>query len=497
MLKDAFNNPELERNILYRLRPKMVILTLIFTLAFCVFVALVTLLGNNRYYRYYSDDGLDLFRFYTGFAVIIGYSYALLAASFSIIGEKTRKTYDFLFMTPMSDAQITIGKLFGSTIHMWFIIGIITPFITFAAVRSYTHIGFYDFALFYLILISGSILCASIGLLFSVSINPKSSLIVAAGNILIMGSALTGLIVGFARTDNQFLNILTPTTFLERFELTSSLTSACFFGLSIDKGLLTVVIYIWFSFWIIRAVIRRIRNPYGTYLKPLEALLFFAGLEALLTGMHWHTFSQEAHIWDAFSFYLLFNGLVLVMMILLMSLSRDTYLDYVRGTLTKKPFRFMDSKAPPHTLFLFLCILVFIGLYGIVNAGNIPIKYAFNAYLAFSVLIVFIYVFYLLVQFCKTIFKYSGPLVAILIICGASIIPSIILAAFRMPEEYILYLNPIVYIVEMQNTRHWYSQYFDYSGPPVALTVLLGVMVAVFIMRHYQLKNKVARRMKE
>ena len=140
---------------------------------------------------------------------------------------------------------------------------------------------------------------------------------------------------------------------------------------------------------------------------------------------------------------------------------------------------------------------MFIGLYGIVNAGNIPIKYAFNAYLAFSVLIVFIYVFYLLVQFCKTIFKYSGPLVAILIICGASIIPSIILAAFRMPEEYILYLNPIVYIVEMQNTRHWYSQYFDYSGPPVALTVLLGVMVAVFIMRHYQLKNKVARRMKE
>ncbi|MBI5777921.1 MAG: ABC transporter permease subunit [Planctomycetes bacterium] len=502
MFKNAFNNPELERNILYRLRPKMAVLTLVFTVAFCVFVALVTLLNNNRYYYgYYNDGGLELFRFYTGFALILGYSYALLAASFSIISEKTRKTYDLLFMAPMSDAQISIGKLIGSSIHMWLILGIVTPFITFAAVRSYETIGLYNFTLFYLVLISGCVLCASIGLLFSVSINPKSSLIVAAGNIIIMGSALGGLIAGFARTDNQFLAILTPTSFLARFDsYDHALTSADFFGLSIDKGLLTIAIYIWFSFWIIRAVIRRIRNPYGTYLKPLEALGFFAGLEIFLTGMHWNTFTQPSHIWNAFSFYLLFNGLVLVMMVLLMALPRDTYQDYVRGILAKRPFGFMDRKSPPHILLLLLCGVLFAGLYGIINSNDISVKYAPEIYLAFWVLVAFVYIFYLLVQFCKTIFVYSGPLVAVLIICAASIIPSIILGVCRMPEKYFLYFNPIAYIMEIPGVyRHdyWHLRDADYFGPPVALTILLGVMLVVFVMRHYQLRAKIARRMKE
>ncbi|MEW6026687.1 MAG: ABC transporter permease subunit [Planctomycetota bacterium] len=500
MVKEAFDNPEIERNLLYRLRPKTFILTLIFTAAFCAFMLLVTFLNNHSYYYgYYNDNGLELFQFYTAFALMLGYSYALLAAAFSIIREKTNKTYDFLYMVPMSDAKITVGKLIGSTIHMWFILGIVTPFITFAAVRSYTPIGLYNFFLFYLILISGCVLCASIGLLFSVGVAPKSSLIVVSGNIIVLGSALAGLIAGFARTGNQFIAILTPTTFLERFDQPSALTTADFFGFSIDNGILTVILYAWFSFWIIRAVIRRVRNPYGTYLKPLEALGFFAGLEVLLAGTHWNTFALHSRLWESFSFYLLFNGLVLLMMILLMTVPRDTYLDYVRGILTKKPSGFMDIKSPPHILMLLLCLILLIGFYGITNSRGLSLNYATDAYLSIWILVVFLYIFYLLVQLCKTFFIYSGFFAAVLIICAASIIPMIIIGVFRMPEKYILYFNPIIYIVEMHSNYYHYRYYrdFDYFGPPVALTVVLAVMLVIFILRHYQIENKVARRMGE
>lgn len=500
MLKDAWNNPELERNILYRLRPRNIILTSLLTVAFCIFVAGIVLMRRSNYdysYNFSMDNGLGLFLFYVGTALFLGCFYSYIAASRSVIGEKSRKTYDFLFMVPMSDTQVTIGKLLGSTIHMWFILGILTPFIAFAAVKSYAPVSLAEFFIFCGILLTGCVLAASIGLLLSSGLSPKSSLISSGSTIGLVIIAFIAFIMGFSSNDTGIISVFFPTAFIARYNPylpDTPLTD--FFGISIDKGLLTIALYAWLSLWVIKAIIRRIRNPYGTYLKPWEALVLFVGLEFFLLGIHWNKYIQESYEWNVISFSLIFNGIIIAVIMLLLTLNKESYLDYLRNELLKRPVRFMSDQSPPHMLFFFLVVIFLLGIGGIMFSGISSRSFIFDAFLASLVMITFLYSFCLLVQLAKTIFVYSGSLIAILITGACLALPEIAIGVLNLPDKYNVYINPVSYIIEMQNSYYDWSG-FEYLALPFGLTVLMVAMMAVFAWRHYHLKWAVARRMKE
>jgi len=500
MLKNAWNNPELERNIIYRLRPRNIILTSLLTVAFCGFVVIIVMMRRSNYdysYDFSRDNGLNLFLFYVGTSLFFGYFYSYIAASRSVIGEKSRKTYDFLFMAPMSDTQVTIGKLLGSTIHMWFILGILTPFIAFAAVRSYASVSLAGFFVFYGILLSGCILAASIGLLLSSGLSPKSSFISSGSTIGLVIIAFVAFMMGFSSSDAGIISIFFPTAFIARYNQYSYDTSLTdFFGTPIDKGLLTIALYAWLSLWIIKAVIRRIRNPSGTYLNPWEALILFVGLGLFLLGIHWNKYIQESYEWDIISFSLIFNGIVIAVIMLLLTLNKESYLDYLRNRLMNRPVRFMSYQSPPHMLFFFLSIIFLLDIGGIMFSGISSWSFILAALLASWVMIAFLYSFCLLVQLAKTIFIYSGSLIAILVAGTGLSLPPIAIGVLNLPDKYNIYSNPVSYIIEMQNSYYVWSG-FEYLALPFGLTVLMVAMLAVFAWRHYQLKGAVARRMKE
>ena len=499
MLKGIFNNPEIIRNSRYRLRQKTVILTIVVTMILFIFIGIMAL-GPSR--GPMTESWHALFIVYASFALIVGYFYGTGLTATSIIGEKDKKTYDFLFMTPLSDTDIAIGKLIGSTVHMWLILAIMTLFLVISALAG--GINGIRFIIFYLTLISGALFCSSLGLLVSVSINKIASSFIGVGILIILFIFSSSL--GATGSDNywsdafgylKFLGLLSP--FAVLWNISGELNSdsgryqniISFFNFGINGGWFTVLLYLWFGYWIMRAVIRRIRNLQGVYLTPIETIIFFGVLEVLLIGFQWKYARYDITVWASLATYLLINGLLLIILFSFLTLSREGYFNYVRNRLANKSFGLLDKRTPPHLLCILLCVLVMLGVF-IMTAGFSKCGVTLTC-LEIWVLIALVSIFYLLVQWLKTILVNTGTLVSIIILMVVLGLPPMVVAIFNLADKTYLYLNPIAYIT----ATHHYGElsHLDLWFHPVLLGVILIGMLCLFLKRHSTIKKIVQHRM--
>jgi len=282
MLNDIFNNPEILRNFRYRLRPKTIILTSILTVALLSFIALLVLAPEHRSFNT-TERWQTLFLIYAWSILSIGCLYAISLTHTSIIGEKDKKTYDYLFMTPISDRTIAIGKLIGSTVRLWFIVAIVSVFLLISGLAG--KVDGVKLITFFFILFIGLLACAALGLLISVSVNKMTSSIV--GIVIVLGIYFFSLaVIQIGKNDQpylKFFSLLTP------FSVVSDITSSMryvrseniisFLGFHINGAWMTIFLYAWLIYWMMRAVTRKIRNLQGVYLTQIEAILFFAVFE--------------------------------------------------------------------------------------------------------------------------------------------------------------------------------------------------------------------------
>ncbi|MFH1226919.1 MAG: ABC transporter permease [Planctomycetota bacterium] len=507
MIKDIFTNPEVIRNARYRLRPKTVWLTIFITAAFLILVAIMAFnpLRDNAH-----ESWRNLFVAYAWIATVTGFFYGVSLTTMSVMGEKDKKTYDFMFMTPLSDSAISIGKLIGSSLHMWLILAIMTLFLLVSGLGG--EIAPVKMLVFYLALILGSLLCAACGMLVSVSITRTTSSLV--GVLIVLGVCVisSGLGMGSREYDGylQFYGLLSPVPII--MDISEELSRwydpniISFFNRNINAGLLTIAIYAWLIFWIMRAVIRKVRNLQGVYFTELEALIIFVVFEVLMAGFQWKYMSNPygKHFWDSLATYLITNGIFLAVFSCGLTLSREDYFSYVRQGILKTPAEALRKLSPPHILYIILCLTMIGGLLMIpFRTDNLLL-----VGLEIWVLIAAVSIFYLLVQFLRTILVYAGPVVAIIISAAALGLPPIFLAAFGVPDKYFVWFNPIAYITQI----HWFlfrlgtDYYYHYRNKPftntdlwflpVLLAVMLAMMLVFFIVRHNQIKRTIRHRMK-
>lgn len=489
MFSDIFNNPEIIRNIRYRLRPKTIILTLVLTIASILFIAILVM-GQ---YGPSMEKSMNLFRIYAWLSTSVGFLYGILLTQTSIIGERDKKTYDFLFMTPLSDRVIAIGKLLGSTVHMWLILFIMMFFLFFTGLGAWAN-GL-KLVIFFLTLILGALASASLGLLISVSINKTASALVGFVIILIIYFSTLSFAIGIPGHLSylRFYGLLNPASVIldignKYVKGTDNIIS--FFSSEINAGWMTIFLYAWLVFWMMRAVIRKIRNLHGAYLTQIEALIFFVVFEILLVGFQWEYIRDTYDFWQSLATYLLTNGIILLIISCGLTLNREEYFSYARGKSMNTPYRLLGKNAPAHLLFLILCLIMTAGLFVMlyVRPADIPISLLA---LQTGVLIATIGIFYLLVQLLKTVFIYSGPVVSIITLALFLTLPPVVVGVFDMREICYIYCSPIAYIYfltgELSHPEFWFL--------PVLLGALLVIMLVVFIFRHNAIKKIVRHRL--
>jgi len=497
MFQDIFSNPEIVRNARHRLRPKTVIMTIVITTVFLIFVAFLALGPHNRvdYKSWHA-----LFIAYAWISTLAGFFYGISLTTTSIIGEKDKKTYDFMFMTPMTDWQIAIGKLLGSTLHLWVILAIMMPLLGLSGFAG--QVETVRMFIFYLVLILGSLFCAAAGLLVSVSITRMTSSF--AGVIIVLLIAYAGGMFAEAGRYVPYLNfygLLSPISTIrditDQFE-TSSYSfknSISFFGAEFNGGWFTIFLYVWLTFWIMRAVIRKIRNLQGVYLTKVEAFIFFIVMETLLVGFQWEYLrSGEGKFWPSLATYLITNGMLITLLSCGLTLSREGYFSYVRQRLAGAPLKPGDKRTPPHVLHIALCLIVALGFVAAQAKATFPAPDITIALLEIFVLVAGISIFYILLQYLKTIFVTAGPLVAFIITGAVLAIPPIFIAAFDLPGKYHTYFNPLAYITNVPYLRVDFTN-TDLWVHPVILGVVLIGMIIMFVLRHSAIKRIIRHRM--
>ncbi|MEK7310131.1 MAG: ABC transporter permease, partial [Planctomycetota bacterium] len=475
MFSDIFNNPEILRNLRYRLRPKTIILSILIVNVLFISIGILALLSK---YTVRVEDWRNLFLVYAWFAIIINFAYAVALTTTSIVGEKDKKTYDYLFMTPLSDRAIAIGKLIGSTVNMWLILATMLPYLAISGM-----LGLVDttrLMLFFPVLILGALFSASLGLLISVSINKMASGFAGVFILIIIGS----FSVALSQSYSEFircLGLLSPFTSLldiqSRYHRYNK-DIISFFGIDITAGWLTIFLFIWLTYWIMKAVSRRVRNLQGVFLTQIETLIFFIVFEIFMVGCQWEYLHYNRYFNESFAVYLITNGVLLIILSLGLTLSRENYFSYIRNRLSNQPYKLLGKQNPAHFLFVLLAAILIVGFI-IMCSYQQPLI----TWLSIWVLIATVSVFYLLVQWLKTILLYSGPAISFVIFGVVLGIPPIVIAVFDLPDIFYAYLNPIAYITEM---RHFYKDMHGYSvwTHPILISGVLLVMLCLFIWRH-------------
>ena len=494
MLKDIFNNPEIIRNIRYRLRLKTVIITISLTCFLALFVGFVTV-APESHLSPWPVRCHGLFLIYAWTTAVICCLYGVSTTTPSIINEKDKKTYDFMFMTPLSDRTIAVGKLLGSTINMWLILALLTPFLLISGLMGEVNILALMF--FYFILVTSALLSAAIGMLISVSTGKVTSGFVGVIAIIVIYFGSASFIAARKEAPYlEFFSLVNPSRIL--IDITGGEKPfkdiISFFGQDINAAYLTIGLYIWFIFWIMRAVTRRIRNLRDAFFTPIEAIIFFAVFETLILGFQWKYMRTADYFWPSFTTYLYVNTILLLLLTAGMTLSREGYFAYVRGRIENQKYKLLDRRRPAHLLFGLLCAMMVIGLLIITKATTLecttpPLVIWLEAW----VIIVVVLAIYLLVQLFKTILVNSGPLVSALIIILALSLPPIVIKAFKIPEEYYMYLNPGAYLSQ---ARYYWAEEIHLWIHPIVSTVVLLVIAVFFGLRHYQIKRVIQCRMK-
>jgi ABC-type transport system involved in multi-copper enzyme maturation permease subunit len=493
MFKDIFNNPEIIRNVRYRLRLMSVIITVSLTYFLALFVIFVVIVPSSH--TPYPERFHGLFLFYAWITILIGCLYGVSATTPSIINEKDKKTYDFMFMTPLSDRTIAVGKLLGSTIHMWFLIALLTPFLLISGLLGKVDILALIF--FYLILLVSTLLSATIGMLISVSVGKTTSGFAGVIAIIIIYFASASFIGLRKEAPHlEFFSLVNPSRIL--IDITGGKEPfkdiISFFGNDINAAYLTIGLYIWFIFWIMRAVIRRIRNLQGVLFTPIEAIIFFTVFEFLILGFQWKYMRTTEYFWPSFAIYLSVNIMLLLLLIPGITLSKENYFAYVRGRAESQRYKLMDRRRPAHLLFGLLCTIMVIGLLIITEATTLECTATpLVIWLQTWVVIAMILSIYLIVQMSKTILTNYGSFASLIIIILSLSLPPIVIGTFKIPEEYYMHLNPIAYLIGAPNL--WASGIYLWIHP-IVITAVLLLMILLFTLRHFQIWQVIQRRMK-
>jgi hypothetical protein len=295
---NLFSNPEILRNARIQLRPRKILIAAGICAIVSVVLAYVFFQGNvDVNGTPVSDRGDLLLRtilWIQAAILVIGGGIACIHA---IQREKDQNTFDFQRLTRLSPLELTLGKLFGTPLMVFFVFLCLIPVAIVGAVAG--HVSASIVLVAYVLLILGAIVYNSFALVMSLFLR-RGTVTWAILFFLVF--------VGYSSSSNVFLaaylalGSISPFIAIDLVKQNSwSLTSETisiggrvfhqpnpfhdvFFGVTVHHALVLFILYITILAWLIPAVARNIkRDPtnYELYTPP-QALGFLCYLNFIL-----------------------------------------------------------------------------------------------------------------------------------------------------------------------------------------------------------------------
>jgi hypothetical protein len=296
---NLFSNPEILRNARIQLRPRK----LLIAAGICAAISIV--LG---YVFFHSDAHISIDG--TGYGPGLGLLHTILwiQAAILVIGggiacihaiqrEKDQNTFDFQRLTRLSPLELTLGKLFGAPLMVFFVFlcfipvaivgavaGNVSPTILLAAyvLLILGTIVYYSFALVMsLFLRRGTVTWAILFFLVFVGYTSSSNIWLSA--YLAFGTVSPFVAIELVRQNSWSLATSTLMIGGHQFYPPNPLRDL-FFGVTVHHALVLFIFYITILAWLIPAVARNIKRDPTNYelYTPSQALGFLCYLNFIL-----------------------------------------------------------------------------------------------------------------------------------------------------------------------------------------------------------------------
>ena len=271
-----WNNPEMEKNIRAKLRAKITKGGIIIYLLLIAAIAMLMFFGYSEYQKSvpWGEYSKHMFGTIAAFQALLSFIVGAVMISESIASEKEKGSLDFLYMIPSDKWMIITGKILGVPILIYMILGINIPITLYALLAG--GLSLINFALFYIIIIFGSLFFYSWALLAS-AVSPKYSW---ANSITLIG------IITFLVLMADKLACLNPVTYLIKFWGGDPIGNTLFYGVEIYDPVLAVVVYSIFSIWMLTGTRQHLNNHWDSVFTARHIVLFFMIFVFLFWGFN-------------------------------------------------------------------------------------------------------------------------------------------------------------------------------------------------------------------
>ena len=292
-----FTNPEIVRNARIQLRPKRMISAAALCAAIEVALIYFFLRGgfavDSTTTVYGGGQGLlRTILWIQAVVLVIGGGIASIHA---IQREKDQNTFDFQRLTRLSPLELTIGKLFGPPLTVYFVFVCLLPAALVGAVYASTSWSFVLTA--YVILILGAITYMAFALVISLFLQRGTAtwailfylllaLLTASRNGLLywglgpIGPFFAVEVAGESSWTAAAKHVTTPLAWPPMPGRLQDL----FFGIPVPHVVVLVCLYITVSIWFLTALVRNIKRDPASYelYTPAQALGFLCYLDFVL-----------------------------------------------------------------------------------------------------------------------------------------------------------------------------------------------------------------------
>ena len=479
--KYILDNPEFIRHCRTAFRKqKLISMTNIYFVALFVFYALVylSMLNPNKPFSV-IDYSKALYVINMGIIYVAYFYIGSYLTANSLAAEKERGTFDFLRMTTIERKVLAIGKLFGGSIFLSYLIAL--NMITILIFAYLGQISVYHFFMVNVNLIVYGLMFHTISLFAAVSSKKVSS-----ANSLSLAIPLFYTMISLSlpgRSSNPFYALFAPLS--SRISTDENLS---FFGVYLPAYLIIASMIICLIYWLMKGIIRKLDSESNHLFTRTEGIKIFFIIQFFFTGFIFNSLykGEELVVVGYFYFFLIVNTFISV----LLSPSREDSIIFINKqeqlTGLKK---FLDSKSSSFGLlaifnFFTLVIAIFYSII-IIYSGK-PFTYPLIAYFSLvTFLFSFIYnqIFY---YFSFTSPKNSITLSSVVILLSMFVpIPLFGFNLDGMKDTFNMFLlNPLSAMVVLDlDTSH----YFGFRN----LSQLLVIIIVALIL-NYLIKSKKA-----
>lgn len=282
--KYILENPEIIRhkNVNFR-KSKFISLTSIYLLMMFIiyFIIYLTLSGK---------ESIDIFKILYAITMGIQYISIFYVGTYlvvtSIFQERDKETFDFLRMSTIDRKVLSVGKLLGPNIFIYFLVLLMTPLIVLFSVLG--DIPIHNLLGSYLNIFLFGILYHSIGLFFGITLpNTKTN-------------SAAGLAIGLPIFSN-FLTMFSASPYINPFYSLFSMFSnkldvskfITFYSYPFPDFLITFVIISWIIFWCMVFIVRKIDYDQNKIMTKKQSIYFTSSFQFILLGLSWNLFLSE------------------------------------------------------------------------------------------------------------------------------------------------------------------------------------------------------------